>query len=116
MVGIRVSVSSEVSRAGIIFVSFLHIGCDGGLASYSKSTGSSGHIRHVLVVVSLRLIVSGRYVVVVVLLSSHSKLIEAELWAYGHVWKSDVFLYGTMWEGPDYTRARPLGSMRRFGP
>ena len=48
-------------------------------------------------------------------LSSHSKLMEAELWAYGHVWKSDVF-YGTMWEGPDYTGARPLGLMRRFGP
>ena len=44
------------------------------------------------------------------LLSSHSKLIEAELWAYGHVWKSDVLFYGTMWEGPNYTRARPLGS------
>jgi hypothetical protein len=44
------------------------------------------------------------------LLSSHSKLIEAELWAYGHVWKSDVLNYGTMWEGPNYTRARPLGS------
>ena len=50
------------------------------------------------------------------LLSSYSKLIEAELWAYGHVWKSDVFNYVTMWEGPDYTGARPLGSMRRFGP
>jgi hypothetical protein len=49
------------------------------------------------------------------LLSSHSKLIEAELWAYGHVWKSDLF-FGTMWEGPDYTGARPLGSMHRFGP
>jgi hypothetical protein len=32
------------------------------------------------------------------------------------VWKSDVFNYGTMWEGPDYTGARPLGSMHRFGP
>ena len=49
-------------------------------------------------------------------LSSHSKLIEAELWAYGHVWKSDLFNYVTMWEGPDYTGARPLGSMHRFGP
>ena len=51
-----------------------------------------------------------------ILLSSHSKLMEAELWVYEHVWKSDVFNYVTMWEGPDYTGARPLGSMRRFGP
>ena len=40
---------------------------------------------------------------------------EAELWAYGHVWKSDVFS-GIMWEEPDYTGARPLGSMYWFGP
>ena len=53
-------------QSGHRFVSFLRIDCDDGLASYSKSTGSSGHIRHVLVVVSLRLVASGRCVVVVV--------------------------------------------------
>ena len=38
---------------------------------------------------------------------------EAELWAYGHVWKSDVF-YGTMWEGP-YYRESPT-AMVKAGP
>jgi hypothetical protein len=49
------------------------------------------------------------------LLSSHGKLIEAGIWAYGHVWKSDILNYGTMWEGLNYTGARPLGSKCRLG-
>ena len=30
--------------------------------------------------------------------------------------ESDLFNSGTMWEGPDYTGARLLGLMYRFGP
>jgi hypothetical protein len=44
------------------FISFLRIGRDGGLVSYSKSIDSSGCIHRVLVVVSLRLIASGHHV------------------------------------------------------